>query len=528
MSILPPRLLRVLLNLLLLLQVLPLLADDPRPQVKRGDTFPWRVEAIANLNVREQPSENSTILGMIPKGTQFDARNQQTMYWLEIRFNGRRAYVSSKYIRFLYQLPSGMNAGKSARPAGKKVDAPASSGFQGTLHSIWKILRFILIAGAIILAIAFMEELAEVGIFFGLFYLVGGLITRILFHNWAVGGWIGVGVAVLIIARVLWEEYGLNTTYVGGLFSKLLGGIYFIVSLVPFILNRLQHVLSSPWRYFFKKNVDSEETKDFLRPFFGILTIPLYIALTPLRLINAIYYNVVVHGLVGMYDFMLEVFNPCSREEGAGDFWKWLLYLPWRFIKYVLGHGLFLFLESVGWTVIDVFVPAVTLYHGTDLTAAQCIVGCSKRNKYLKYALGKDHGTFRASDDSWAGIGVYFASWRWVANSYAKHRNLSDNNPVTIVARVSLGKTLNMATAPWAVYGAIGRYGNPATLNRYAETHGYITGEWYNGSYWEYCLFDWQNLYNERWRIRPLYVFNHRTGFIQHIMGGMAHWTADF
>jgi hypothetical protein len=44
------------------------------------------------------------------------------------------------------------------------------------------------------------------------------------------------------------------------------------------------------------------------------------------------------------------------------------------------------------------------------------------------------------------------------------------------------------------------------------------------GKYWEYCLFDWKNLYNSRWRIRPLYVFNYRTLMAQHVPGGMAHW----
>jgi hypothetical protein len=44
----------------------------------------------------------------------------------------------------------------------------------------------------------------------------------------------------------------------------------------------------------------------------------------------------------------------------------------------------------------------------------------------------------------------------------------------------------------------------------------------------KYCLFDWQNLYNSPWRIRPVYIFNDRTHFIQHIKGGMAHWIFKF
>ena len=62
---------------------------------------------------------------------------------------------------------------------------------------------------------------------------------------------------------------------------------------------------------------------------------------------------------------------------------------------------------------------------------------------------------------------------------------------------------------------------------RFADAHGYTTGEWYNGKVWEYCLLDWQNGYNDLWRIRPVYVLNLRTGLPQHIRGGMQHWLFD-
>ena len=47
------------------------------------------------------------------------------------------------------------------------------------------------------------------------------------------------------------------------------------------------------------------------------------------------------------------------------------------------------------------------------------------------------------------------------------------------------------------------------------------------GGYWEFCMLDWQNRYNHSWRIRPVYVFNFRTGKVQHINGGMRHWLFD-
>jgi hypothetical protein len=153
------------------------------------------------------------------------------------------------------------------------------------------------------------------------------------------------------------------------------------------------------------------------------------------------------------------------------------------------------------------------------------------RNEQLKKELGWDSGTFRASDSSWGGIGVYFAARRGVASRYANDPyRLSDRNPVVIVCRVSLGRIINYSLAPLKVYAAAGGNGHPPTLNRYGMMHHYTTGEWWNGrgGYWEYCLFDWRNRYNNPWRIRPVYIYNYRTNLIQHIRGGMAHWLFRF
>ena len=86
---------------------------------------------------------------------------------------------------------------------------------------------------------------------------------------------------------------------------------------------------------------------------------------------------------------------------------------------------------------------------------------------------------------------------------------------------------MSYGLAPWRIYKAAGQNGNPSRLTDYAKRHHYTTGEWWNdrARYWEYCLFDWKNLYNSPWRIRPVYLFNCRTGIIQHIRGGMVHWT---
>ena len=109
---------------------------------------------------------------------------------------------------------------------------------------------------------------------------------------------------------------------------------------------------------------------------------------------------------------------------------------------------------------------------------------------------------------------------RRVASSYSGRAN----GVVFIACRVSLGKIINYALAPQYVEFNTGRYGRHSVLNDYANNNGYDTAEWWNGAYWEYCMFDWQNKYNYPWRIRPIYVFNIETGLAQHIDGGFRHW----
>ena len=161
-------------------------------------------------------------------------------------------------------------------------------------------------------------------------------------------------------------------------------------------------------RYHFKRHRYYDSTNATLRPVLEVLKVLLYILITPLRVINAIYFDIIVHGLTELYDYLLEVFAPCNRKEGAGDVWIWLLTFPWRILKYPVFHGALALLESVIWTVIDTFIPAITLYHGTDLTAGQSITGEKRRNRRL----GWGSGTFMASSSSWGGIGVYFAASR--------------------------------------------------------------------------------------------------------------------
>jgi len=368
----------------------------------------------------------------------------------------------------------------------------------------------LIIVGLIVYA--FREQLIQAAMFIGIFMGIGALIGWWLFDDSSTGSSVGFWVAIFLGLRILLSSMGAQ-------YSSIFEYSYYIFSIPFCFLNRLQHILTEPWRYFYKTSWPSENSKEILRPLFYGLQFILYVVTTPLRLLNAFIYNILIYGVTELYDLFSEVVDPSIWEEGYGSWWRWTYMLPWRIIKYPLFHGSLVLIEGAVWTVIDIVIPAVTMYHGTDLIAGQAITG--------KVCRRWTDGTFTASQSSWGGIGVYFASRRAVARRYAEDPyRLSGTNPVMIICRVSLGKIINYSLAPHSIYLNAGASGNPAVLNRYAEKNGYITGEWWNqrGGYWEYCMFDWQNKYNHPWRIRPILVFNFRTGRAQHIEGGLRHW----
>lgn len=377
--------------------------------------------------------------------------------------------------------------------------------------SILVIIFWVIVA---LIAYAFREELMAAAAFVGIFMGVGALLFWWWFDNPSLGAQVGFGFAVFIGLKIVSEQ-------LGGEYSTIFDYAYRFISIPFWLLNRIQLILTGPWRYVFKYISVGDSSRNVLRPLFYFLQILLYIITTPLRLLNAIIYNIFVYGLTELYDLICEVFLPNNYDEGRGSFFGWILWFPVRLIKYPIFHGSLVLIEGIIWTVIDIFIPTITMYHGTNLAAAQAIVGCSNRNKSLW--ANWLAGTFKASnsDNGWGGLGVYFAPSRQVAGAYSIR---AGGEPVLIACRVSFGKILNYALAPLYVEANVGGRREHAPLNRYAEENDYVTAEWWNGSYWEYCMFDWQYRYNYPWRIRPIFVFNLRTGFAQHIDGGFRHW----
>ena len=118
---------------------------------------------------------------------------------------------------------------------------------------------------------------------------------------------------------------------------------------------------------------------------------------------------------------------------------------------------------------------------------------------------------------NFAGNGIYFAPARSTARHYSSGS--------LIVARVTLGRVLDLGMAPKNIYNQCG-YPNATGATDWGLRHKYVTGEWWrkDAGWWEYCMYDWKNRYNYSFRIRPLYVLDFDEECILRIPGGMSHW----
>ena len=501
---------------ILLLLLFLLLAGTASSQVKAYDTYPWLVEANTNLNVRVKAGTEYAKMGTITKGTRFEALAQAQGHWVEVSYYGQRGFVCSDHITFIESRVQADEYRYQRRP-------PFIT-FGGILRTVWKIFKTLLIIAIILIAIAYKQEVLQLVMTIVVSTLICRYLSLLIFHEVTWGTNIGFVLGIILGVRRIAEDL----SFVGGPVAQILGIGYYVISFPLLVLNRAQHFLSEPWRYFFKTDWPDEDAKNAIRIVLDVLQVIMYILITPLRFLNSVLYNIFVHGLSEMYDLIYEVFVPCDWDEGKGDFWQWLLYFPVRLVKYPIYHGGMMLLECFAWTVIEIFVPTVTMYHGTNLAAAESICGSADRNSYLKLNQDWRAECFTTGAAAWGGFGIYFTPRRPVARSYSvRALGSSADVPVFIAVRVSLGRIINYSLTPHFVYRQTGYGGKHSFLNAYGMQHGYVTGEWWNagGGYWEYCMFDWQNKYNYPWRIRPLYIFNCNYNNIQHIPGGMAHWS---
>ncbi len=461
------------------------------------------------VNIRSGPGKGYGVVDSRKKGDTVTVVSFYDANWAKIRHGSSFAYMSRQYITYKGPLPENQTEKRTAAKAKK-----AHKGVWDTLYEIVKVLIWLCVI-VIFISSKFDGDWGAPAmvllVICGIGALGGWLICKDAKAGAVVGMGIGVVLGIFIIARAMdWEFDGL-----GG-FTYL---AWYIISFPFYVLDLLQFWLSKPWRPLMKTNTLADRDKPWMRTLLRILQVPFYIALFPLRLVNAFYYNIIVHNLYELSNYALEVASPSDDDEGGDGFWNWLVYLPVRVVKYIVYHGLLTVIESIVLTVIDTFVPAVTLYHGTAEAYADSMLCDPKRNSQRKYTSGWLSGIWNVGGGNYAGDGIYFGIFRKTLRNYEKGS--------AIVARVSMGKTIDVVLMPDYVYNQAG-HPNAKAVSNWGLNHGYISGEWWRSdrgtNWWEICLYDRQNRYNDSWRIRPIYAINSNSGIMQRVPGGTAHW----
>lgn len=341
----------------------------------------------------------------------------------------------------------------------------------------------------------------------------------------------GIIGALFVIFFVIPFVWGILSELLKSLFGFILdmisefGLLYilFFIAFLPFrILNWLQMFAHKPWRILQK--FPPSGARKFWMVLDVIARIPLYVVLTPLRFVNAVAFNLVLRPLYEFWNYISEIFVPSDYEEGSRNFGEWLLYLPLRIVKYLIYHGTLTIIECVFFTVFDTIFPTVTMYHGTSEAAAESIIQCPTRTPYNREVATRKHGVWNVGAGNYAGDGIYFAPRTSTAMHYAR----CNTYPVVIICRVTFGKILPLSLSPAFVYLSAGQP-NAHSVTSYGLKNGYKAIEWWRSDrkWWEFCLLDWQNKYNESWRIRPIFVLNPRSYFFKRTDGGSRHWLFD-
>lgn len=293
----------------------------------------------AKLNVRRGPGTGYSTINTLRRGEMVQVEYVTTngsARWGCVNYPyGLQGYVSMRYVSYVTPVQPVSEPSASASPA----NSDGSSWFSGLSDSvgdffsgIWSVVRIILIILLVLVVIAFWENILGFLIFMGIFMGIGALIFHLLFDSGELGAFVGLAFAVFIGLRKVIDSIGAE-------YSDFFWLAYLLISAPLFWSNRLQHILTEPWRYMFKTSWLSESSKTPVREILGIVQILLNIVITPLRLINAIGYNIFVYGITELYDLSYEVLQPSSRDEGAGNAWKWIYMFPYRLVKYPIWHG---------------------------------------------------------------------------------------------------------------------------------------------------------------------------------------------
>ncbi len=281
----------------------------------------------------------------------------------------------------------------------------------------------------------------------------------------------------------------------------------------PFlILNWLQWTLYNPLRDLWTDPGSNKAALvfgllrySFIAPLWWLL---IHIITTPLRLVNALYFNIVLYWAVIFCDSITEWLHPRLKYGQYRGIKAWFLYFPLRLFNVFKRNGAAL-LEGILMTGVDIVFPTYTMYHGTSFKGIATNIA--------------QEGRWLVGGGDYAGSGIYFGFYRKTAEHYAQGRDRA-----LICARVTTFPCRNSATLPRKLRKKIGNDGAgisnglpfPYRSIEHWRDHSYA--QWF-----EYCLVQpgLAGKYVRTWRARPICVL--KNDMPKRIWGGLSLWTGS-
>ena len=279
----------------------------------------------------------------------------------------------------------------------------------------------------------------------------------------------------------------------------------------PFLmLNWVQWVLYNPLRDAWIDHLSSKSAWTFtllcitlVAPLWWLI---IHLLLTPLRIITAVYFNIILYWSVVFCDSISELLHPRLKYGNRRGIIAWLIYLPQRLYNVFKRNGAAI-LEGILMTGVDAVIPTYTMYHGTSFQGIATNIA--------------QKGRWYVGNGDYAGCGIYFGIIRKTAEHYAQ-----GDDRALICARVTVFPCRNSATLPRRLRKKIGSDGTgiskglpfPYKSIEHWRNHSYA--QWF-----EYCLVQpgLAGKYVRTWRARPICVL--RNGLPKRIWGGLSLWT---
>jgi hypothetical protein len=308
------------------------------------------------------------------------------------------------------------------------------------------------------------------------------------------------------------------------LLISLLRRALWLLSPVFFMIDELMWFLYNPLRGFMKDR-EAGANRFFFYLFTMFLVKPVWqvsvwVITTPLRVITALYFDVLVYLFVMLSDTTSELFNPkygsMRHRKGFGYLWRWIAFFPVR-LGWLLLKNILALVDATMMFIISVIWPTFTMYHGTS------------KNNVIDIAR---EGRWLVGSGNFAGSGIYFGRSPRVAISYSKGSRHGDEGRV-IIARVTLTMLRNCATLRSKERQNVARAGEGGAALAKAIKFPYFATEFWRTDYkwWEYCILQGgkDGQFVKSWRIRPIGFVHIKgestlSGSLERLWGGQSHY----